>query len=46
MSKIALIMGAGDGLGAGLAKEFARHNLTTVVCRREKSKLDSLVKEI
>lgn len=32
-------MGAGDGLGAAIAREFASHNFITIVCRRNKEKL-------
>ncbi|MEM7292902.1 MAG: SDR family NAD(P)-dependent oxidoreductase [Pseudomonadota bacterium] len=45
MVNTALIVGAGDGLGAAIAKRFAREGLHVVATRR-RGDLDSLVKEI
>lgn len=44
--KVALIIGAGEGLGSSLAREFASHDFITVVCRRSKEKLQPLIEEI
>lgn len=41
--KVVVIMGAGNGLGAAIAKEFANHNFITIVCRRNKEKLEPLI---
>lgn len=42
----ALIVGAGDGTGAAVAKRFAREGFTACVARRSANALESLVEEI
>jgi NAD(P)-dependent dehydrogenase (short-subunit alcohol dehydrogenase family) len=43
---VALIMGAGDSLGAALARRFAREGMKVCVARRNVEKLDPLVESI
>lgn len=40
---VAVIVGAGDGLGAGTAQAFARDGMTVVASRRKQAPLDALV---
>eukprot|EP01084_Bolivina_argentea_P191663 329222_1 len=44
--KVAVIMGAGNGLGGNIAKLFASKGFTVVVSRRNKDKIMPLVNEI
>lgn len=43
---VALIIGAGDGNGAAIARRFAREGYTACVTRRSADKLESLVSQI
>ncbi len=43
---VALVVGAGDGTGAAIAKRFAREGLTVCVARRNEIALESLVEEV
>lgn len=43
---VALIIGADDGIGAAIAKRFAKEGLIVCVVRRDKDKLIELVEEI
>lgn len=43
---VALIVGAGDGNGAAIARRFARGGYTVCMTRREADKLQALVREI
>ena len=45
-SKVAVIMGAGNGLGGSIAKKFASEGFTVIVARRTKEKTRNLVDEI
>lgn len=44
--KVAVVMGAGNGLGGSVAKRFAKEGFTVIVARRTKEKVQSLVDEI
>src|ERR1044072_7068881 len=44
--RTALIMGAGDSLGAALARRFAREGMTVCIARRNAEQLQPLVEEI
>lgn len=44
--KVAVIMGAGNGLGASIAKKFASEGFTVIVARRTKEKTKDLVESI
>ncbi|KRX07409.1 Insulin-like growth factor binding protein, N-terminal [Pseudocohnilembus persalinus] len=44
--KVILIMGAGNGLGASIARQFASNNFIVIVCRRNREKLNPLIEEI
>ena len=44
--KVALLVGAGDAIGAGVARRFARGGYHVCVARREASKSASLIDEI
>ena len=44
--KVAVIMGAGNGLGGSIAKKFASEGFTVIVARRTKEKTKDLVDEI
>ncbi|KAK3275836.1 hypothetical protein CYMTET_16048 [Cymbomonas tetramitiformis] len=47
VDKVALIIGAGSGIGGAVAAEFASHGYTVCVVRRtDQAKLDELVKKI
>eukprot|EP00090_Calanus_glacialis_P045484 TRINITY_DN8471_c0_g1_i2.p1 TRINITY_DN8471_c0_g1~~TRINITY_DN8471_c0_g1_i2.p1 ORF type:complete len:250 (-),score=59.66 TRINITY_DN8471_c0_g1_i2:85-834(-) len=46
MQKVALIVGAGPGIGSCVAKKFARQGYQVCVARRNQDQLESLVKEI
>jgi NAD(P)-dependent dehydrogenase (short-subunit alcohol dehydrogenase family) len=46
MSKIALIVGAGSGLSASLARLFASEGITVALAARQTDKLQDLAKEI
>ncbi|REG50956.1 NAD(P)-dependent dehydrogenase (short-subunit alcohol dehydrogenase family) [Paraburkholderia sp. BL6669N2] len=43
---VALVMGAGDSLGAALARKFAREGMQVCVARRNAEQLDPLVQQI
>ncbi len=45
-SQVALIVGAGDATGGAIAKRFAREGYAVCVTRRDKDKLQDLVREI
>eukprot|EP01083_Nonionella_stella_P309176 1093893_1 len=45
-NKVAVIMGAGDGLGRSIAKKFASKGFIVVVARRTQAKVVPLVNEI
>jgi NAD(P)-dependent dehydrogenase (short-subunit alcohol dehydrogenase family) len=44
--KVALVLGAGPGLGGAVARRFAREGYTACVARRKQSELAGLVEEI
>jgi len=44
--KVALVVGAGDGLGSAIARRFAREGFSVCVARRNGEKLDPLCREI
>lgn len=46
MQPVTLITGASSGIGAGLAREFARHGHATVLTARRESELSALANEI
>jgi len=46
MSKVALVVGAGPGIGSSVAKKFAREGFKVCVARRNPEQLKSLSKEI
>jgi len=43
---VALVVGAGPGLGSALARCFARHGMSVAVARRDRASLAPLVKEL
>ena len=45
-TKVAVIMGAGDGLGASIAKRFSKEGFIIVVARRNGNKLNNLISSI
>ena len=46
MNKVALVVGAGDGTGAAVARQFARGGYTVCATRREQDKLAPLIEQI
>ena len=46
MNDVAIIVGAGPGLGSGLARRFARAGMKVAVARRNADKLAALIKEL
>jgi len=46
LKKVALIIGAGDGTGASVARAFSKEGFTICVARRDKVKLEPLIQEI
>ena len=46
MKKVALIIGAGDAIGAAIAKKFADRGLTVCATRRTEEKIKKLTDEI
>lgn len=45
-AKVALVVGAGPGLGSAVARRFAQAGMTVAVARRSKDKLTALAEEI
>ncbi len=45
-SQVALIVGAGDATGGAIAKRFAREGYAVCATRRDRDKLQDLVREI
>ena len=45
-TRVAVVMGAGDGLGGAVARRFARAGFCVCVVRRHRDKLDPLCREI
>lgn len=45
-TRIALVVGAGDGLGAAIARRFASEGLLVCVVRRNGAKLAPLVSQV
>jgi NAD(P)-dependent dehydrogenase (short-subunit alcohol dehydrogenase family) len=43
---VALVVGAGDATGGAIARRFAREGFVACVTRRERSRLDALLREI
>ena len=43
---VAVVVGAGPGLGAAMARRFAQAGMAVAVARRQKDQLESLVSEI
>ena len=43
---VALVVGAGDGIGGAIARRFAREGYTACVTRRSAEKLQGLVEQI
>ena len=46
MKKVALLVGAGDAIGAAVAKRFAQGGFTVCVARRDAAKSDHLGEEL
>jgi NAD(P)-dependent dehydrogenase (short-subunit alcohol dehydrogenase family) len=46
MSRVVLVVGAGDATGSAVARRFARAGYTVCATRRERAKLDALVAQI
>ena len=46
MKKVALLVGAGDAIGAAVAKRFAQGGFTVCVARRDAAKSDQLGEEL
>ena len=44
--KVAVLVGAGDAIGAAVARRFARGGYTVCICRREAAKSQGLVDEL
>src|SRR5262245_20495065 len=44
--KVAVLVGAGDAIGAAVARRFAREGYAVCICRREAAKSDRLVDEL
>jgi len=44
--KVALLVGAGDAIGAAVARRFAKGGYTVCICRREAAKSQALVDEL
>jgi len=44
--KVAVLVGAGDAIGAAVARRFARGGYTVCICRREAAKSQDLVDEL
>jgi NAD(P)-dependent dehydrogenase (short-subunit alcohol dehydrogenase family) len=45
-AKVALLVGAGDAIGAAVARRFARGGFAICIARRESAKSQALVEEI
>src|SRR5260370_1835685 len=45
-AKVALLVGAGDAIGAAVARRFARGGFAVCIARREAAKSQALVEEI
>ncbi len=46
MAKTILITGASSGLGAGMAREFAKKGYNLAICARRQERLDALKQEL
>jgi len=46
VNRVAVVTGAGTGIGAGVAKLFAKEGAKVVLCARSKDKLEATLKEI
>jgi NAD(P)-dependent dehydrogenase (short-subunit alcohol dehydrogenase family) len=44
--KVAVLVGAGDAIGAAVARRFARGGYAVCICRREAAKSQALVDEL
>jgi NAD(P)-dependent dehydrogenase (short-subunit alcohol dehydrogenase family) len=45
-TRVALVVGAGDGLGAAVARRFASEGMLVCVVRRDGAKLAPLVRQV
>ncbi|HMH97265.1 MAG TPA: SDR family NAD(P)-dependent oxidoreductase, partial [Bradyrhizobium sp.] len=43
---VAILVGAGDAIGAAVARRFARGGYTVCICRRDAAKSQGLVDEL
>ena len=43
---VAILVGAGDAIGAAVARRFAKGGYTVCICRREAAKSQALVDEL